>query len=226
MITSKKLRFIVIAILLFCIHNYINAADEQKWYEDRDEAFAIAKEQNKYVFLLHGRTGCGNCKAAKKFISEPPLNQMVEESFILWFCDYDILEKREQAREYIEYFNTNITFPLLCPINPYKPLPALAYHFGYRTAEQIETILTNNLPTANEDITVQQSYAYISDNILTISNEIAKETIQIYTITGQLIDSFDKIDNTTIRNASFYPKGVLLINSTQGWSMKIINWNF
>lgn len=58
---GKKSGIIAFAILLLSIHNYIHAAEEQKWYEDRDEAFTAAKEQNKYVLLLYGRTGCANC---------------------------------------------------------------------------------------------------------------------------------------------------------------------
>jgi hypothetical protein len=203
----------------------MKASDDPVWHEDRNEAITLAKEQGKYVFLLYGRTTCGNCNAAKKYISEAPLNEIILENFILWFCDIDIPERRAQASDYREYYSESITLPLLCVINPDDPMPALSYSTDKKNAEEIEAILNANLPTANEDIAIIPNKAYIANNILTISNFNMNEIIHIYTTTGQLLDSFDKKDNTVTRRIYSYPKGILFISSSLGWNLKVINQN-
>lgn len=216
-------KLVVIITLFLCLNCYVNAADDVKWYEDRDEALTLAKEQNKYVLLLYGRTTCGNCAAAKKFINEAPINAIVQQNFILWFCNVDIPEKKAQASVYRNYYDGGITFPLLCVINPQEPIPALSYTVGYKTAKQIEAILNNNMPTSNQEIDAESNIVYLSDQMLTISNNYNDETIYVYTISGQLVDSFDKKDFSIIRNAYAYPKGLLLISSSKRWDIKVYN---
>lgn len=216
-------KLIVIITLFLCLNNYTKASDDVKWYEDRDEALTLAKEQNRYVLLLYGRTTCGNCIAAKKFINEAPINTIVQENFILWFCDADIPAKKAQGLVYRNYYDGGITFPLLCVINPQEPVPALSYSVNYKNAKEIEAILNNNMPTTNQVINSGSNIVYLSDKMLTISNDYFDETVYVYTITGQLIDSFDKKDFNIIRNANAYPKGLLLISSSKGWSIKVHN---
>ena len=216
-------KWIVVITLLVCLNSYAKAADDVKWYEDRDEALALAKEQNKYVLLLYGRTTCGNCKAAKKFINEAPINAIVKESFILWFCDVDIPEKRAQGMDYRNNYDGGITFPLLCVINPHEPLPALSYSVNYKNAKEIEAILKSNMPTANQEIGSESNRVYISDKVLTVSNGYYDEIVYVYTISGQLIDSFEKKDLSMHKNTNAYPKGLLLISSSKGWNSKVRN---
>lgn len=208
---------------MLCVNTYIKAADDPKWYEDREEALAIAKEQNKYVFLLYGRNSCSNCNAAKKFINRSPIKDIVQDNFILWFCNIDIAEKKSQAQGYRAYFDGGVTLPLLCVIDPLDPMPALSYSTDYQSDEEIQAILKSNMPTANEKIALLSNNISISDNMLTISNDNFDETISIYTISGQLIDSFNKKENIINRSTYSYPKGLLLINSSSGWNIKIMN---
>ena len=218
----KKIKFVIIVIMLLCINNRAKASDDLIWYEDRNEVITLAKEQGKNILLLYGRTTCGNCNAAKKYINEAPLNKIVLENFILWFCNIDIPEKKAQALDYRAYYDESITLPLLCVIDPDNPMPALSYSTNRKNAEEIAAILNANLPTANEEITAVPNKAYIADNTLVISSANTNETLRIYTISGQLIDSFDKKDNTATRSTYTYPKGMLIINSSSGWSLKII----
>lgn len=218
----KKIKFVIIVIMLLCINNRAKASDDLIWYEDRNEVITLAKEQGKNILLLYGRTTCGNCNAAKKYINEAPLNKIVLENFILWFCNIDIPEKKSQALNYRAYYDESITLPLLCVIDPDNPMPALSYSTNRKNAEEIAAILNANLPTANEEITAVPNKAYIADNTLVISSANTNETLRIYTISGQLIDSFDKKDNIATRSTYTYPKGMLIINSSSGWSLKII----
>jgi DNA polymerase III delta prime subunit len=217
----KKMKFVIILTLLLCINNYAKASGDPVWYEDREEAFTLAKEEGKYVLLLYGRPGCGNCQAAKQYIREAPLNAIVLENFILWFCDHDIPEKRAQGREYREQYPG--TFPLLCVIDPDDPMPPLSHSVDRKTANEIAAILNAHLPNANGFFVNSPNKAYIAGHTLVISNSDMNETIRIYTVSGQLIDSFDKKDRTTARSAHSYPGGILLVNSSSGWNLKIRN---
>ena len=220
----KRMRFLVIAMLpLLCMSHYMEASDDQKWYEDRDEAFALAKEEGKFVLLLYGKTKCDNCNAAKEHISKAPIDKIISDYFVLWFCDYDILEKRAQGVGYQEFYEGSIFLPLLCVIDPEKPMPALSYSTGGKTAREIENILKANQPTANENITTIFNEVYVVDNELVVSNINVNETISIYTISGQMIDSFVKRDNIITRNIRSYPKGILLVCSSQRWTVKVVN---
>ena len=218
----NKIKFIVVILLIFVSSN---ARASNIWYESRDEAFATAKEQNKNVLLLYGRTTCSNCNSVKQYINNAPISRIITESFILWFCDIDIPEKKTEGLGYRAYYAESITLPLLCTIDPHNPMPALSYSTNRKTAKEIEAILKDNLPTANEEVAPTLNNVYIHNNTLTISNNSINETINIYTTAGQLIDSFNKKDNIITRNVFSYPKGVVFVNSSQGWSCKVVNLN-
>jgi len=221
----KKLKsIIVITFLLTCVNTYIEAADIPKWYDNREEAFAIAKEENKYIFLVYGRSTCGVCNTVKGYINEPPISDIVNKSFILWYCDINIQGKMEEARVYRDNYDGTISIPLLCVIDPLDSVPALSYSIGYRTSSKIQEILNSHMPTSNEDLADISNKVYITNNTLTISNESVNEHIYVYTINGRLIDSFDKKDHEIIRSAGSYPEGILLIKSSQGWNLKISNY--
>ena len=221
----KRMRFLIIAMLsLLCMSHYIKASDDLKWYEDRDEAFALAKEEGKYVFLLYGSTVCPYCNTAKEHISKAPINKIIQDNFILWFCDATIPEKQAQGEAYKAYYENSIIYPLICVIDPNNPMPALSYSTNRKNEAEILAILKANIPTANENVIEPFSKVYIVNNVLTISNEIVNEIISIYTISGQMLDSFDKKDNTMFtRNVGIYPKGILLVCSSNGWYVKVIN---
>lgn len=205
------------------LENNLPEFNDSNWYRDKEQALDAAKKENKHVLLLYGRNTCGNCRAAKGFINETSINKITDESFILWFCDVDLDGYNIEYYHKAQADKGSVTFPLLCVIDPYKPIPALDYTTNYVNQEQIENLLNGNLPTANEDIYSVPTSAFITNNQLTISNTTANEMINVYTINGQLIDFFEKTNNITTRNASSYPKGVLLVSSSQGWNMKLTN---
>lgn len=205
------------------LKNNLPEFNDPSWYRNKEQAFATAKKENKYVLLLYGRNTCTNCRAAKEFINTTSINNITDKSFILWFCDVDLDSYSIEYYQKAKAEKGSVIFPLLCVIDPYKPIPALAYTTNYVNQEQIENLLNGNLPTANEEIYSTPSSAFITNNNLTVSNTIANEIIYIYTINGQLIDSFEKTNNIIIRSASTYPKGVLLVSSSQGWNMKLSN---
>lgn len=211
---------IAITFILFGI-NDIQASDneELKWYEDKSEAFTAAKAENKHVFLLWGRTSCSNCIIAKMHLQKPSLIETVQENFILWFCDAD---NNKQANNYVNMYQFN-TLPLVCIIDPNNEAKPLDHRTGGIKEDNMITFVTNNLPTANETILSASTKAYIADNILTISNGLANEIISIYTINGQLVDSFVKNEEQISKNVAQLPKGILVVSSSENWNLKVRN---
>jgi thioredoxin-related protein len=205
------------------LENYLPVFSDE-WHRDRTEAFDAAKKQKKNILLLYGRNTCSNCNDAKEIIkNDPAVNKIIEENFILWFCNIDNEVKIKQGSEYRAAFAaSSVPLPLLCIINPYNPVPALASSIGARDQNEIQHFLNGNLPAVNEEIYRIPANAFITDNSLTVSNTVENEIIYVYTAGGQLIDSFEKTNHIITRNATTYPKELLLINSSRGWSMKLL----
>lgn len=142
-----NIKVILSITLLLCSLHIASAQDEDvKWYENRDEAIEAAKEQDKNILLLYGRNSCGNCSAAKKFLNEDPsLRKVVDENFILWFCDTNTCDYGDDYYPGGPYY-----LPLLCVLDPYNPVPALDFTTGYKDAAQIQKLLESKLPTFND----------------------------------------------------------------------------
>lgn len=213
---------ISIALLLFTA-TYICAADEDEelmWYEDRTEAFAAAKKENKNILLFWGNNSCSSCTITKLRLNQAALRELVDENFILWFCDTD---RSDQANDYVALYHFAISYPLICIIDPNDSIVPLSYSTGSANVEKLRTMLTEYLPTANESILATSPKAYIADNLLALSNTTADETISIYTVYGQLVDSFVKKEYSIIRNTSSLPKGILIVRSSEKWTAKIVN---
>ena len=212
---------ISLTLVLFAA-TYICAADEDeglKWYEERTEAFAAAKKENKNVLLFWGNNSCGSCIGTKLRLNQTALKEIVDESFIPWFCDAD---RSRQADDYTALYFA-ISYPLICIIDPNDSIVPLSYSIGSASVEKLRIMLTENLPTATESILATSPKAYIADNRLALSNTTTDETISIYTINGQLVDSFVKKEYSITKSTSSLPKGILIIKSSEKWTVKIVN---
>ncbi|MDR2919503.1 MAG: thioredoxin family protein [Tannerella sp.] len=190
------------------------------WYESKEEAFSAAKEQNKHVFLLLGNEKCSNCNIIKTYLNRPELKEIVDKGYILWYCDS---KKSDEANSYDGMY-PSAYIPLICIIDPNDPTSPLSHSRGLVSAKNLKTMLEDNQPTANENISdTTTTQAYISDNMLTLSNTFTDEVISIYTLNGLLIDLFPKKEYSITRVISSLPKGILLINSSEKWARKILN---
>lgn len=214
------IRYVLCTIFICYAGSKALASDENAiWYESKEEAFAIAKEQNKYVFLLLGDKTCGNCNIVKNYLDMPELKEIADKSYILWFCDSN---NSDEGNVYDQMY-PSAYIPLVCIIDPNDPMAPLYHSVGLISARKLRTLLKDNRPTANENIPDTATQAYISGNMLTLSNTFTDEVISIYSLNGLLIDLFPKKEYSIARVISSLPKGLLLISSSEKWARKIFN---
>ena len=130
----------------------------------------------------------------------------MEDNYILWYISDD----SEQNGK---------TLPCISIIDANNPDNNFS-KWGYQDVESLENML--NTHTVSNDVIVSDKNIIIQGHVLLITNEFTDEKIQIYTLTGQLVTSVFKNDNMVQIDASRFPKGVLLVYSSTGWSTKII----
>ena len=112
----KLISTIVIMVSLLCgISNA--SADNLVWQTSKNAAVSIAKSQGKYILLLAGREFCGNCQYMKYTACEsisPPIKDLIEHSFVPWFCNVD----SSIEWDVYAYGLGSFYLPLICVIDP------------------------------------------------------------------------------------------------------------
>ena len=229
----KRIKGILILIIplfmLFASSNYC-IAEDLVWYEEKNEAFEIAKEEGKFVILFVGIIDCPYCNGIKKLLNEAPLRQLVDENYILWFSDRTIAASRTEVKIYTDLFDKqaqieSMTLPFMYVINPDEPGKYLASEWGYDEVKSPEIMkLFLEVYTLSNDFTgLPEQKVFISDFTLNIYNDISDEYIYIYSPDGKLIHSFYKKDKRSSFETYRLPKGILIINSSKKWSYKVVN---
>ncbi|MDR2915182.1 MAG: hypothetical protein LBV74_10185 [Tannerella sp.] len=189
------------------------------WYEDKEEAFRLAKEEKKYVFKLIGRGTSNNCQKMIQQLQNEPLKNILEKNYILWYSS-DVSEIELETYSGDSEDITKVP-PYIFVVDPSEPEISLASTWGYQDIETLEEMI-KPYTVSNENINLQESKVCFSGNTLHISNNIDNEQINIYTITGQHVSSIHKKEQDVTIDTFYFPKGVLVIHSSKGWSAKII----
>ncbi len=189
------------------------------WYEDKDEAFRKAEEEKKYVLKLIGRGTSSNCQKVLQQLYEEPLKQLLEKNYILWYSS-DLSEIEIDTNAGGSEEETKVP-PYIYVVDPNEPETSVASTWGYQNTKALEETL-KSFTVSNENINFTNNKVIISGNALHISNNIDDEQINIYTLTGQHISSIHKKEQSFAIDASPFPKGILVIHSSKGWSAKII----
>lgn len=196
-----------------------------KWYDNKEEVFRQAKEQNKYIFMLVGRSSCGNCKKVISQLNDEnaPLKQIIEDNYILWYSFRDDPVIRSEVSSYTAEFDAVAqSLPFLYIINPEKANESASSMWGYQNTETLKDMLGIYL-VANENMdNLSENKVILAGNVLQISNNTDNEQINIYTVNGQLVSTIHKKDTETMINAFDFPNGILIIHSSRGWSSKVI----
>jgi hypothetical protein len=107
---------VLIMILSLCSGSRTAYAD-LVWQTSKETAVSMAKDQGKYVLFLGGRGICANCEHMRYTVCEstsPPIKDLIEESYIPWYCDVDY------STEWNDYASGlgSFTLPLICIIDP------------------------------------------------------------------------------------------------------------
>ena len=110
---------------------------------------------------------------------------------------------------------------MLCVIDPSDPTKAYGIRTGAYDIDDLTAMLEQYV--SNDYISdTEKVFVYVSGNNLVIQGDFKEEVIYVYSVTGTLVDQFIKDDNNFYRSLSAYPKGILMINSSSGWTRKII----
>ena len=161
MINLKRICIFVISALILFINTDLFAsvlADEQdndfetiiqkSWHTNKDEAFRLAKEQDKYIFLLIGKYTCPKCHATVVALNDASLSKIIENEYIMWF-NLNSLATLEEVQIYIDEMYANMTptyLPLFFIIDPNDPTKPLKYNWNNKTANYFQTFLAFDLP--------------------------------------------------------------------------------
>ena len=197
---------------------------ESNWYADEIKAFEQAIAEKKYVFRFYGKGTSPNSQKMMELLQEEPIKQLLEENCILWYVDEEedcgcfinpssgevILENEEET-------NTLPVISIFYPGDPYHALEELS---GIQEKETIVEILSKY--TVSNELITSGYKVMVSGNVLEISNLLQNEQIQVFTLTGQQVATIHKNDYTVRIDASSFPKGVLIVYSSTGWSAKIV----
>ena len=193
---------------------------ELQWYADVEKAFEQALTEKKYVFKFHGKGTSPNSQKMMELLQDEPIKQILEDNYILWYegeeddcgCVVTPLSAEEDDDE------TNM-LPVISIFNPYDPNLFIEEVSGVQDKEALVEMLSK-YSVSNERIASGNS-VLVSGNLLEISNQLYNEQIQVFTMTGQQVASVRKNGITIQIDASGFPKGVLVVYSSSGWSVKI-----
>ena len=202
------------------IYNMINIKltpnNKLTWYEEA-EALRLAEAQYKLVFKFIGRATSYNSRKMMESLGEEPIKSLLEEKFILTFTEQTspIVWPTSEGED-------APTPPYITIIDPEKPGQNKT-DWGAHAYENLFDMLEGAV-TSNEEITLpKDNYVFINKNTLYVSNLTGAENIQIFTVTGQQVYSFNKTEFQATVDASQFPKGLLIVRSSLGWNTKILN---
>mgnify|MGYP000880616297 CR=1 FL=1 len=233
MLRIKKLFPIIIGVLLLLSCNSSIEAYEVPtgWSNSQQEVFAKAKAEGKYIFLFGGRSTCPNCQKTLSNIADAEVQSIIEKNYVLWYIDWDsVKQSTNQNFEGKYYVNKALAagikfLPALYIIDPNDSENILRFESEYHDINTMKLFLTITglPPVANEHINPTSNKVSFSANTLSISNDLANETITVYTVAGQTVSSLVKKGATETFDATSFPKGVLIIRSSEGWTAKALN---
>ena len=196
------------------------------WHENKDDALIQARLQNKNIFRFIGRATSNNSVEMLKLLNENPLKQILQDNFILWYSRYEdpvIKTMSGEDEENSEDENIYKVPPYIYIIHPDEPDTNIDLGNGLQEPDKLKEMIEDVI-VSNDIINSQDNNVSFSNNKIHISNKIDNELIKVYSTTGQLIYTLNKKGTIVTIDASSFPNGILIINSTSGWSGKVLKY--
>ena len=194
------------------------------WYLTKKDAIEVALEQEKYVLLMWGHRSCHRCEEFKKDAAWCFLHPIISKHYVLWYADGDIFARN--SPELSDYFSSypegTIPQPILCVINPSDSTKAYGHRNGAYDIDDLMEMLDSSVGNdILSDFDKIKMLVYVSGNNLLIQCDFKDEIVTVYSVTGSIIDRFNKTGYSFSRGLSTYPKGVLIVAGESGWVRKI-----
>ena len=235
---------ICLLIALFAFKAEVKAQDStsfygMNWYLKKSVALDAARSQGKQIFLLWGRESCPDCQWVKERLSEAPFNSIVNENYVLWFSDSNTYGfDSEEVGDYLTALKglERHFIPVLCVIDSFDLTVPSGFKYGpdfalkneankNKTAQYYDEMLAMLNEHVSNDIiysdNVSDAIIYVADNNLTIKSKSADEIVSVFALAGSIVDRFHKTEYDITRDLSKYPKGILVVTGSSGWSKKI-----
>jgi len=224
---KKIVGFILLCFVIQITQSRVNAQTTAEYegltyYLDKEEAFNAAREQGKQVILFWGTDQCSRCNQTKKNLADELFTSLLEENYILWYCKTS--NNKTDSLVVVDYFaHLDIaSFPTIGIIDMFDTKKAHGLTTGRTVAvSELNSLLrqyvSNDIITESIPVSI-----YTNDNSLIIENSIENETISIYTLNGSIVEKFTKTELSIVRSVSGYPKGILFITSSSGWTQKVV----
>jgi len=153
-----------------------------------------------------------------ELIGQEPIKSILEEKYILLFIELTT----PMVWPYSEEVGDPTVPPYIRITNP-ADWSYMWTESGLQNLETLEQLL-NEAIVPNENVSSQQdNNVFIHKNSLYVSNHTNNEIIKVFSVMGQQVYAFQKKDYQVTIDASLFPKGILIISSSQGWNVKIIN---
>jgi hypothetical protein len=216
--------------LLFTVSMQAIAQEETEVYEgmtwclNKSAALDSAASQGKQVFFVWGRTSCMNTIYVRQRLGREPLKSIVDESYILWFADYEKYKRNSpEVSDYLSKLPGSVVFPAICVIDTVDAEIPYGLQTGPRTVSELQELMLRYVGNGYVAETVSAVNVYVSGSCLVIDNEIPNEIVRIFSMTGGLVDCYRKGESHAMRDLSAYPKGVLIVAGSTGWCRKVVN---
>ena len=151
----------VTVFLLSCTY-FCYAAVPKEWVQIKTIAFKNALDEDKYILLFVGMTGCLNCNNTTDSLTNPalPLKQILDDNYIVWWSDDNNPLRRAENEVYSAAIKAEgnahpntVAFPLIFIINPAEPDISINSLWssarwnirGYRGVDSLKNFLTIDL---------------------------------------------------------------------------------
>jgi hypothetical protein len=191
------------------------------YYVDKEEVFEAAKAQDKQVFLLWGSNNCIRCNRVKKNLAVPSVKSILDEHYLLWFCDaLTYNERSPEVSDYLSVLGKSPPYPVLSVIDSYDTKTGHGTVSGEQTADALANMLRQYVANDNMAGAGGSHDAYVHRNSLVVKGAVHEE-IKVYAVTGSLVDRFPKTAYSITRDASSYPGGILIVAGSSGWARKV-----
>ena len=196
--------------------------DGMTWYLTKKDAIEVAREQGKNVFLMWGNRSCHRCDDFKKDAGWCFLQPIIDKYYILWYSDGEKYKRDSpEVSDFLSSFpKGSILQPALCVINPSDTTNAYEHRSGIYNIDDLVDMLEKSV--SNDFIYDSgRVLVYVSGNNIVIQSDLGNEVVSVFSVTGSLIDQFDKNDYSISRTFSAYPKGMLIVKGETGWVRKV-----
>ena len=143
----RQLTVSISAIFLLCFNTVICSADDLVWLQNKEEVFKLAKEQDKYIYLFVGKTGCSICQnTLKNLNSNQTLRPILDDNYIIWYSLRTNPAHVAEVKVYTEEFDKVAQYmPFLYVIDPEDPDKSLTSKWGSQSISSLENMLSFDL---------------------------------------------------------------------------------